>query len=644
MMSSSRRLLPVIGVLLLAGVVALPPVWATSPQQFPSQGVQTLTGSYETTNPIYPMLNAQTGIVLYDLAGQVRRDFDFQQPELSQVLGTLNGDIVSGTYALTLPQAPVGTALDFDSDPTTPAAVQVFATATYINFRGDIYINRGESPLNLSVVLEPMTFNVIGGDVIVWAARAGEQFPGGMGADGAAFTADDPLMTLEAGWSVVSLDSDPFSVRRDATVDIPVVESIGGLADYSALSYLDAWNALYQRARETYPFTAEKNLDWDAIYNQITPAVKAATSDLEFHLAIAGFGALIPDTHVGYVSLPVVQQLLFGGVGARRLVVSDDGQVVIARLSPGLPLANAGAQPGDVLVTVDGVPALQALDDTPLLMTSASTIQGRRFLQAATMLQGPINSQVTLTWQTPPDGAPHTQTFTRVADVTPILEAFGANMTGDIVTAQMLPSGVGYIRVRGFAEDVSAVDATFSDDLEQLVAEGAKGIILDVRDNTGGLVQLAMSMAGHFFPDYERLFDFYYADGSGGFAYRGFIEILTSEPLYDGPVAVLVNEMTGSAGDLFTYAMTVNNRAQIVGYTPTGGFVGEVGDGQYSLPGGLEMQIPTGRPIDPVTGQVLVEGVGVPPDIRVPRTRENIISPTDPVLKAAEDALLAQAQ
>jgi C-terminal processing protease CtpA/Prc len=642
MTSPFRRLLVGIGLVVLAGAVALPPVAATPPAQaFPGSGVQTLSGSYETTNPIYPMLAARTGVVLYDLAGAVRADFDFQAPESSQVLGTLYGDITSGTYTLTLPQTPHGELLDFDGDPASPAGVQVFATTTYIDFRGDSYVNRGESPLNYSIVLEPMTFYVIGGSAIVWAARDGEMFPAGMGPDGAAFTADDPLMALSAGWSVVSLDTDPFSVQRESDVAVTIVESIGGLADYSSLSYLDAWNALYQRARDTYPFTDLKQLDWDALYNQITPAVKAASNDLEFHLAIASFGGLIPDTHVGYVSLQIVQQLLFGGVGARQLVVSDDGQVVIARVSPGLPLAQAGVQPGDILVEVDGVPALQALDETPLLLTSASTEQGRRFLQAATMLQGPIGTPVTLTWQTAA-GETHTQTFTRVADITPILEAFGANMTGDVVTAQMLPSGVGYIRVRGFAEDVSAVDAIFSEDLEQLVAEGAQGIILDVRDNTGGLVQLAMSMAGHFFPDYERLFDFYYADGSGGFAYRGFIEILPSEPLYDGPVAVLVNEMTGSAGDLFAYAMTVNDRAQIVGYTPTGGFVGEVGDGQYRLPGGLEMQIPTGRPVDPVSGQTFVEGVGVPPDIRVPRTREAIVSPGDPVLKAAEDALLAQ--
>ena len=52
--------------------------------------------------------------------------------------------------------------------------------------------------------------------------------------------------------------------------------------------------------------------------------------------------------------------------------------------------------------------------------------------------------------------------------------------------------------------------------------------------------------------------------------------------------------MTGSAGDLFTYAMHADNRALIVGHTPTGGFTGEVGDGQYVLPGGLQCRF---RPV-----------------------------------------------
>ncbi|NLF79025.1 MAG: peptidase S41, partial [Chloroflexi bacterium] len=80
----------------------------------------------------------------------------------------------------------------------------------------------------------------------------------------------------------------------------------------------------------------------------------------------------------------------------------------------------------------------------------------------------------------------------------------------------------------------------------------------------------------------------------------------------------------------------------VVGHTPTGGFTGEVSDGQYTLPTGLSMQIPTGRPVDPVTGETLIEGVGVVPDVRVPVTVESLLSDEDEVLRAAEAALLGE--
>jgi carboxyl-terminal processing protease len=249
---------------------------------------------------------------------------------------------------------------------------------------------------------------------------------------------------------------------------------------------------------------------------------------------------------------------------------------------------------------------------------------------------------VDVVWQTP-NGTTHNARLTRVLDAGALLAALGADaLSEDVVSYRMLDSGVGYIRITGFAAQVSQADTLFAKALQELMDGGAQGIILDLRGNSGGLLQLAMAMAGHFFPDYRELMDFYYADGAGGFAYRGFIEVLASQPYYDGPVAVLVNEMTGSAGDLFVYAMQTDNRALIVGHTPSGGFTGEVGDGQYMLPGDLSLQIPTGRPVDPVTGVVLLEGAGVVPDLLVPRTWNSLMSPEDEVLMAAEAAILGQ--
>lgn len=636
MISPMRR--AVIALLMLVGSgAAVLPIHATELQQ-----PRVITGAYHTTNPLYPLLGAETGIMLYDVTGLVRDDYNYTPPVESQVLGTIDGDIVSGEYRIELPETPQGVSLDFDGDSSSPPAVQVFATATYINFLGDFYINRGETALDMSALVDPLSYDIVGGHLVVWTPREGEAFPGGAGPDHAPFTPDDPLLSLPAGWSVVALDGASYSLIRDETVDIPIIESFGGLHDYAELSYLDAWNALFTRVQESYPFTAEKELDWAALYDFITPLVEAAQNDLEFHIVIAQFGSLIPDTHIGYGSLQVMQAYLLGGIGVGLPAVTDGGEVVVTTVAPDSPAAEAGIQVGDVLVSVNGEPVLKALDETPLLLSSASTGHVRRYLQTATLLQGPVGSQVVLTWRKP-DGAQQTANLTRVVDITSLLRAFGLGGDGaeDVITARMMESGLGYISVRGFAEEVSRADEWFARELQGLIDAGARGIIIDVRNNSGGLVQLAMSMAGRFFPDYKRLLDFYYADGQGGFAYRGFVEILASAPYYDGPVAVLVDVMTGSAGDLFAYAMQTDHRALIVGHTPTGGFTGEVGDGQYNLPGGLQIQVPTGRPVDPVTGATLIEGRGILPDIRVPLTREALLSSEDEVLLAAESALLA---
>jgi len=627
-------------IVLLAGLALPAGVEAGDP--LAAKGPRVLTGSYETTNPIYPLIGAETGVVLYDLTPMINEEYVFMSPPEAQVLGRINGDIVSGDYVIELPVTPQAAPLDFDGDPASPPAVQVFMTATFIDFLGDEYVNRGETPMDMSVRLEPLTYHIVGGHVVVWSPAEGEAFPGGLGPDGAAFSADDPLMALPAGWSVISLETDPFTVLRDETVDVPIFESIGALNDYSDLTYREAWEDLFERTRETYPFTDEKNLDWESIYSTITPVIEQAASDLEFDLAIASFGAMIPDTHIGYASVSVTQRFLIGGVGIEALGVTDAGELVVVQVGENSPAERAGITPGAVLVSVDGDPALQVLDETPLLLTSASTPHGRRFFQAATMLQGPVGTQVRLAWRAL-DGSDRSASLIREFDVAPLLVAFDTvNPAEGVITARMLESGLGYISVRGFAEDVSQADSSFGAELQRLLDAGARGIVVDVRNNSGGLVQLAMSIAGRFFPDYLRLFDLYYADGEGGFAYRGYIETLVGEPYYGGPVAVLVNEMTGSAGDLFVYALRTGNRAIVVGHTPTGGFTGEVSDGQYTLPTGLSMQIPTGRPVDPVTGETLIEGVGVVPDVRVPVTVESLLSDEDEVLRAAEAALLGE--
>ncbi len=135
-------------------------------------------------------------------------------------------------------------------------------------------------------------------------------------------------MPLPAGWSWSR--STP-SVRRAArpSVEVPSSRVYGALNDYSALSYRDAWDRFFARVRETYPFGDEKRIDWDAIDAKITPLVDLVENDLTFHLLIARFGDLLVDTHVSYLSVPVLQNLLIGGIGVSGITLTDEGEVVI---------------------------------------------------------------------------------------------------------------------------------------------------------------------------------------------------------------------------------------------------------------------------------------------------------------------------
>ena len=76
----------------------------------------------------------------------------------------------------------------------------------------------------------------------------------------------------------------------------------------------------------------------------------------------------------------------------------------------------------------------------------------------------------------------------------------------------------------------------------------------------------------------------------------------------------------------------------VIGQHPTNGIMGEVGRGQYQLPGELSFQIPTGMELD-MEGKIVVEGVGVVPDVDVPINENTVFGGGDPVLDFAIEVL-----
>jgi C-terminal processing protease CtpA/Prc len=104
------------------------------------------------------------------------------------------------------------------------------------------------------------------------------------------------------------------------------------------------------------------------------------------------------------------------------------------------------------------------------------------------------------------------------------------------------------------------------------------------------------------------------------------------------PVAVVISADCYSACEIFVAAMAHDPQHFIVGRYPTAGV--EAGIGFFKLPGDISLQAPVDQLRYPETGEIFLEGVGVPPNVKVPATAETLLSKDDQELAATEKILL----
>jgi len=165
-----------------------------------------------------------------------------------------------------------------------------------------------------------------------------------------------------------------------------------------------------------------------------------------------------------------------------------------------------------------------------------------------------------------------------------------------------------------------------------------------MRENGGGSGFLADQMAAYFFNEPLVVGQRgYYSKEAGEFIFdpRSVQRFyLPAEDLrYNGPVAVLVGPDCASACERFSYNLTLEDRAVVVGHYPTAGLGGSVDD--FVMPEGVTVRFTAGRSLD-ADGNIHIEGLGVAPIMHVPVTEESLFSPIDEVLEAGINAVLGQ--
>lgn len=203
--------------------------------------------------------------------------------------------------------------------------------------------------------------------------------------------------------------------------------------------------------------------------------------------------------------------------------------VVITSPFPGGPADRAGLRARDMISAVNGE------DVSELTATEASKL-----------IRGKEGEAITLT----------IHRGESVFDITLIPEVV-TTPTSDI---QMLDDSIGYLRISQFS--AKTFESVYDDVLE-LLAKGATSIIIDLRNNGGGVVDSALSIANMFISE-GTLLTTGFKPGSGNqdTIYTATEYLIVPE---DMPIVVLINEGTASASEILTAALKENDRATIVG-------------------------------------------------------------------------------
>jgi C-terminal processing protease CtpA/Prc len=610
-----------------------------------------ISGQIPYTSRFFLDTIAEPFVMLEDQAGFAARDREFIFKRASQLIGPVEiSPDLKLSYSLSLPAIPQGTYLDLDNNGRQDTGVQVFAVAYWSNTWRDPFLEprdgKGWSNAYASTITDPeRDYEITGGTLVVWAPDDQQSFPSGFGSDDKLFTADDPVAPIPAGYNLIDLNQQPFRVYKEARPVIDLIEGASAVNDFSDLDYAQAFEALFDKASREYPFTKEKGLDWAALKARFMPQAQSVRSTEDFYRLLRDFAFAIPDGHVG---LGFNQQVFYedyGGGFGLILVELSDGRVIVQEVLPGGAAQKAGLLRGAEIIRWNGKAVSEAIRSVVPGFGPYSTPHAQRVNQVKFLTRVPPGTSVQVVHKNPGEAQEREIRLESQPEYNSLLRSLPDADDDPLalpVEARTLPdSGLGYIRINTFGDDENLMARLWDRYLQGLIDEEIPGLILDLRQNPGGSGRMAQNYAGYFFEETFQVFNaLYYNENTAQFQASPYPSRIEPAPAYyPGPIAVLVGPDCISACEGFAFSMQHDQRAIIVGHYPTAGAYGEVGQGQYKLPGDLSMQFPTGRYETP-SGELAIEGVGVVPDITVPVTTESALGEVDAVLEAAIKALL----
>lgn len=377
-----------------------------------------------------------------------------------------------------------------------------------------------------------------------------------------------------------------YSYLRDTNQTVSITENGGLLKELTSSS--DSNIEKYLNKIKT---TIDKYYLWNNDINE---------EDLK-NGAIEGYVAGLGDEYTEYIPADKMKDYKenimgsFVGVGIYMVADEKSDRVLVYYPIPESPAEKAGIKSGDLIISVDG-----------------TEYTAKDFDRIASFIKGEEGTKVNL-----------------------VIEREGERLSFDLIrekittnpiTTKMLENDIGYLKLPSFDDDTAN---GFKEKVNELQKQGAKKIIIDLRNNGGGIVDEAVDIADMFLDKGKTIYSS--VDNKD----KKNVISSKNDPIFKMDVIILVNENSASASEILASSMQDNERAKLVGTKTYGkGIIQTL----LSLADGSGLKITTEQYYTPKEVSIHKEGIKPDEEINLPDTVKSVYR-----LEESEDTQLQKA-
>jgi len=382
---------------------------------------------------------------------------------------------------------------------------------------------------------------------------------------------------------------------------------------------VSVFEQVWETINQKYYDPSFKGVDWRGVHDGYRPLVDKADTDEEFYEILKKMVGELHDAHTRFHTPEQRREReRLQAVSTGLSVFEVEGKTVVVSVEPDSDAARAGVEPGMIVLQIDGKSIEQSLAEAKSRVTGTSTDRAVQLRIFRMIIDGDPGSTLRMKLARA-DGS--------VLDVALIRHIVSDNAE---VTSRRLNSGLGYVRLTLWK---SPIRKQFKKALERL--RDTPGVIVDIRGNPGGEADEVIKIASFFFNQHVPFGKFSRRSGKAIY-----LRTDDDDQIYKGPIAILINEGSGSGSELFAGVMQENGRALIIGRRSCGCVLG-ISEFR-KLKGGGELAVSEYSYLSP--RENTYEGTGVVPDKAVELRISDLQAKRDLALEEAERSLKTKSE